>query len=48
MLHGFVALERSGGFGLPEDTDKSFATAVDMLIAGLRGLSTEADIDLTR
>jgi len=42
VLHGFVALERAGGFGLPEDTDESFAIAVEMLIAGLRSLGTDA------
>lgn len=30
-LHGFVALEAGGGFGLPEDVDVSF----DRLVAGL-------------
>ncbi|MEU4660459.1 TetR-like C-terminal domain-containing protein [Micromonospora chalcea] len=30
-VHGFVALEAAGGFGLPRDTDRSF----DQLIAGL-------------
>jgi AcrR family transcriptional regulator len=40
-LHGFVTLERTGGFGLPEDSDESFHTVVEMLIAGLRSLGTE-------
>ncbi len=30
-LHGFVALEEAGGFGLPVDVDRSF----DRLVAGL-------------
>ena len=30
-VHGFVALEAAGGFGLPRDTDRSF----DQMIAGL-------------
>lgn len=34
-LHGFVLLELSGGFGLPEDVDRSFAHLVDVLQRGL-------------
>lgn len=34
-LHGFVDLERQGGFGLPEDIDTSFAVLTDLLVAGL-------------
>jgi AcrR family transcriptional regulator len=37
-LHGFVTLERTGGFGLPEDTDESFEIALDLLTAGLWSL----------
>jgi AcrR family transcriptional regulator len=40
-LHGFVTLERTGGFGLPEDSDESFETVLDLLIAGLRDLAAE-------
>jgi AcrR family transcriptional regulator len=35
MVHGFVDLENSGGFGLPDDIDESFDIAVDMVIAAL-------------
>jgi AcrR family transcriptional regulator len=35
-LHGFVALEAAGGFGLPTDLDASFERLVDVLAAGLR------------
>lgn len=35
-LHGFVALEAVGGFGMPESVDESFARLVAMLDAGLR------------
>lgn len=28
-LHGFVALEAAGGFGLPQDVDRSFARLID-------------------
>lgn len=36
-LHGFVALEISGGFGLPSDIDASFAFLVRTLEIGIRG-----------
>jgi hypothetical protein len=35
-LHGFVALEAAGGFGLPQDIDRSFARLVDALDAAFR------------
>jgi AcrR family transcriptional regulator len=35
-LHGFVDLERSGGFGLPASVDASFALLVDAVDASLR------------
>ena len=35
-LHGFVELERVGGFGLPLSVDESFAGLLEMLDAGLR------------
>jgi AcrR family transcriptional regulator len=38
MLHGFVTLERTGGFGLPESSEVSFDIALDVLLAGLRDL----------
>jgi AcrR family transcriptional regulator len=34
-LHGFVSLEREGGFGLPIDIDDSYANLIAMLDAGL-------------
>jgi AcrR family transcriptional regulator len=34
-LHGFVALEAAGGFGMPEDVDESFDRLVAMLVGGL-------------
>lgn len=36
LLHGFVALETTGGFGLPVDIDASFAVAVEIFANGLR------------
>lgn len=35
-LHGFVALEAAGGFGMPLDVDRSFGRLVDGLDAALR------------
>lgn len=34
-LHGFVALEQVGGFGLPVDVDDSYARMVDGLVGAL-------------
>jgi AcrR family transcriptional regulator len=34
-LHGFVSLEREGGFGIPVAVDDSYDKLVDMLDAGL-------------
>jgi AcrR family transcriptional regulator len=34
-LHGFVAIEAEGGFGLPLDLDESFELLLDTLISGL-------------
>lgn len=36
-LHGYAALEVSGGFGMPRDVAESFRYAVRMLDAGLSG-----------
>jgi AcrR family transcriptional regulator len=35
-LHGFVALEQAGGFGMPQDVDTSFEHLLATLDAGLR------------
>jgi AcrR family transcriptional regulator len=35
-LHGFVSLEAAGGFGLPQDVDRSFEAMIGMLERGLR------------
>lgn len=34
-IHGFVVLELGGGFGLPDDLDRSFALLVEAIIAGI-------------
>lgn len=39
-LHGFIALETCGGFGLPHDIDRSFERLVDGLIAALDAMAT--------
>jgi AcrR family transcriptional regulator len=36
-LHGFVSLERAGGFGMPQGVDHSFARLVDALHEALAG-----------
>lgn len=36
-LHGFVALELAGGFGLPQSVDASYTQLVDALDRALRG-----------
>ena len=35
-LHGFVQLEAVGGFGMPQDVDRSFARLVELLDTALR------------
>ena len=35
-VHGFVVLELDGGFGMPDDVDRSFDFLVDGLVSGLR------------
>jgi AcrR family transcriptional regulator len=42
-LHGFVALEAAGGFGMPEDVDESFDRLVAMLVGGLDAAAVAAD-----
>jgi hypothetical protein len=38
-LHGFVTLERAGGFQIPLALDETFERLVTMLDRGLRGLT---------
>jgi AcrR family transcriptional regulator len=43
-VHGFVMLEIAGGFGLPQDVDRSFDRLVGVLDSGLRKtVATQAD-----
>ena len=39
MLHGFVALESAGGFGLPVDVDRSFERLVSGLVVAFESWS---------
>lgn len=38
-VHGFVTLEQGGGFGLPDDLDRSFDVLVDATVAGVERLA---------
>jgi AcrR family transcriptional regulator len=38
-VHGFVSLELTGGYRLPDDLDASFSTHVAMMLAGLGALA---------
>lgn len=38
-IHGFVTLELNGGFGLPDDLDRSFRLLIDGVIAGIAVLA---------
>jgi AcrR family transcriptional regulator len=42
VVGGFVRLESSGGFGRPQDVDRSFEYLVDLYVAGLAGLANGA------
>jgi AcrR family transcriptional regulator len=46
-LHGFVDLERRGGFGLPDSVDRSFGVLVDALDAALVRLAAPSDSTFT-
>ncbi len=41
-LHGFVSLESAGGFGIPQDVDRSFDRVVASLDAAFRSWSSGA------
>lgn len=38
LLHGFVSLERQGGFGIPLDLDVTFRLMVDTFLAGVKAM----------
>ena len=39
-VHGFVDLEAHGGFGMPDDVDRSFDALVEVLVIGVRQLAS--------
>lgn len=41
-LHGFIVLELGGGFGLPDDLDRSFRLLIDGIVAGIAALAAHA------
>lgn len=41
-LHGFIGLETAGGFGLPDDVNRSYALLVDDAIASLERRAANA------
>ncbi len=43
VVHGFVSLESSGGFGIPLDIDGSFAYLMHMFLAGLHRAAQAPD-----
>lgn len=47
-LHGFVALEASGGFGMPRDVDRSLDRMVEALDAALRNWKPQRRKDRKR
>jgi AcrR family transcriptional regulator len=40
-VHGFVLLEIEGGFGLPDDLERSFTLLIDTVTAGVSQLGTD-------
>jgi AcrR family transcriptional regulator len=42
-LHGFVDLERAGGFGLPESVEESFERMVDVWVLAIRQADATSD-----
>ncbi len=45
LVHGFVALELSGGFGMPQDVNRSFREVLRLYLAGVerKGRQSRAD-----
>ncbi len=44
LLHGFVTLEAAGGFGIPQDVDRSFGRSVDALLEGIAAFGSDRPI----
>ena len=45
LLHGFVVLEAAGGFGIPQDVDRSFERSVDALLEGIAAFGSDRPIE---
>ncbi|MEK0315215.1 TetR/AcrR family transcriptional regulator [Cohnella sp. 56] len=45
LLHGFVTIERQGGFGMPLDLDITFRLLVETFIAGIKTLREQAEAE---
>ena len=43
-LHGFVSLEVAGGFGSPQDIDKSFEALITVVTAGMLRVTEPGDV----
>lgn len=41
LMHGFVAIEHAGGFGLPVNLNESFASVIEVYLAGLPRLKQQ-------
>jgi AcrR family transcriptional regulator len=41
-MHGFVVLEQTGGFGMPESVDESFRRVVDLLLSAVRAVTVNS------
>ena len=41
LLHGFLDLEKTRGFGLPVDVDESFEAAVELIVRGVEVAASE-------
>ncbi|MCC3376133.1 TetR/AcrR family transcriptional regulator [Cohnella sp. REN36] len=48
VLHGFVSLERQGGFGLKLDLDVTFRLLVDTFLEGVKAMQAKAEEAQTR
>ena len=44
-LHGFITLELGGGFGLPDNLDRSFRLLIDGIEAGIATLAAPRPAD---
>lgn len=42
LLHGFLDLEKTQGFGLPVDVDQSFEAAVELIVRGVEAAASES------